>query len=130
MGKAFIIVNMEEFIGSEQIPGFDSSIKWTFQQDRPPRRRVSSSPNISPSGSPAKEISIARWKNQKQTPARKIISPSSSPSQCSQQSTVSPSSIQSKQSQQPSTNWQMEMEEQNNPLVRQRSLDSEHDSMN
>ena len=35
-------VNLRDFAGGEELPGFEDGIKWRCQQDRPPRRRVGS----------------------------------------------------------------------------------------
>ena len=35
-------VDLEAFVRGEEIPEFDGALKWRWQEDRPPRRRVGS----------------------------------------------------------------------------------------
>ena len=53
-GEGFKPVTIDYFTARMEIPPFDDKIKWNFRQDRPPRRRVTSSPTVSPSNSPTK----------------------------------------------------------------------------
>ena len=40
--KGFKIVDLKDFLGKEEIPAFDPTIKWRQMPDRPPRRRLRS----------------------------------------------------------------------------------------
>ena len=50
--EPFKIVDLQEFIGDNELPSFDHSIKWHKHNDRPPRRRVTSSTHTTPATSP------------------------------------------------------------------------------
>ena len=40
--EPFCKVSLRDFLGRDNIPDFDHSVKWKVQVDRPPRRRVAS----------------------------------------------------------------------------------------
>ena len=46
--EVFKITDLKDFIGEEEIPGYDHDVKWTSRRDRAPRRCVSSSRSSSP----------------------------------------------------------------------------------
>ena len=79
-GEAFKVENLIEFLGEENIPSFNGSLKWKFQQDRPPRRRVTSSPYVSPDSSPSKNQVSSDRQNEETIPTVNFYSPSCSPS--------------------------------------------------
>ena len=108
--EPFRTVKIEDFMKDEEIPEFDPKIKWRFLQDRPPRRRVTSSPACSP-----------------------ITSPQTTPTKSTTPSTRQDTREKKQNSSRDNTEDRMQMstEDMNSPasqktsLVRQRSLESE-----
>ena len=43
--EPFRFVNLETFLENDVLPGYDYNIKWEHKPDRPPRRKVTASPN-------------------------------------------------------------------------------------
>ena len=67
--EPYRIVDFEDFTGDRQIPPFDMTIKWRIQQDRPPRRKTSSSHSPATrkenSASPARQVQMTRRTSEK-----------------------------------------------------------------